>query len=105
MSESPVVVHVHIHLDGVLAPVLAQLDRMEAKMATEAEILNQLSAKFDSFVSDVNAALAALQAERDQLGPDGQAAVDRLTAAVDAAQAAVGDADGDGVPAPAEPVL
>ena len=43
-------------------------------------------------------ALAILVAERDNLGAEGQAALDELTAKVEAFDAEVGDADGSDTP-------
>jgi uncharacterized coiled-coil protein SlyX len=86
-----------------LTAVLARLDQLEATMANEAEQLNALSAKIDDVISDVRAALAILTAERDNLGTEGQVALDALTAKVDAFDAEVGDADGSDVPPPVEP--
>lgn len=98
-ASTPIEIHVHIH---GLVDHTAQLNRMESLMATEAELIAALNQKFNGFVDDVRARLVQLEAERDQLGPDGQAALDALTAAVDAAAAEVGDANGDGTPAPAD---
>lgn len=67
-------------------------------MATEAEQITALTTKVDDLVADVRAALAALEADRNNLGADGQAALDTLTAKVDAFDAEVGDADGSGTP-------
>lgn len=86
---------VHIHIDG-FGDITDRMIRMEQLMATEAEQINTLTAKVDDLVADVRAALAALVAERDNLGPEGQAALDTLTAKVDAFDAEVGDADGSG---------
>jgi len=80
----------------VVPPILTAL---EAHMATEAELLTALTDKVDDLVDDVRAALATLAADRDKLGPDGQAAFDTLNAKVDAFDAEIGDADGsDGTP-------
>lgn len=87
--------------NGVLAAftlILNTLVRMEEKMATEAEQLNALSATIDDLIADVRAALAVLVADRDNLGPDGQAALDALVAKVAAFDAEVGDADGSDTP-------
>ena len=80
--------------------ILNTLNRMEAHMANEAEQITALSAKVDDVISDVRAALAILTAERDNLGAEGQAALDALSAKVDAFDAEVGDADGSDVVAP-----
>jgi len=80
--------------------ILNTLNRMEAHMANEAEQITALSAKVDDVISDVRAALAILTAERDNLGAEGQAALDALSAKVDAFDAEVGDADGSDAVAP-----
>lgn len=90
---------IHIHLHG-LVDHTPQLDRMEARMATEAEQITAMSAKVDDLVSDVRAALDILRAERDNLGEAGQAAFDALSAKVEAFDAEVGDADGSDEPEP-----
>lgn len=69
---------------------------LEHFMTAEADAINALSAKFDLLIADVEAALAAIAADPGTLGPEGQAALDALTAKVDALGAEVGDADGDG---------
>lgn len=80
--------------------IINHLNHLESMMATEAEQLNALSAKFDDLVADVRAALAALVAQRDNLSVEGQAALDALVAKVDAFDAEVGDADGSDTPPP-----
>jgi hypothetical protein len=84
-------------IDGI-PDYSAQLDRLEALMANEAEQLGALSTKLDDLIGDVRAALDILRAERDNLGVDGQAALDALTAKVDAFDAEIGDADGSDTP-------
>jgi len=79
-------------------PVFTRLNALEDHMATEAEQITALTAKVDDVVADVRAALAILVAERDNLGPDGQAALDALTAKVEAFDTEVGDADGSDTP-------
>lgn len=58
-------------------------------MATEAEALNELSVKVDDLIADVRAALAVISGPDNTLGPDGQAALDALSAKVDAFDAEV----------------
>lgn len=87
----------------VAAGLAAALTPLEEAMATEAEQLNALSVKVDDLIADVRAALAALEADRDNLGPDGQAALDSLTAKLAAFDAEVGDADGSDAPEPETP--
>jgi hypothetical protein len=79
---------------AINGPVLVALTTLEEHMANEAEQITALTAKVDDVIADVRAALAILVAERDNLGPDGQAALDALSAKVDAFDAEVGDADG-----------
>lgn len=94
--------HIHVHLDG-LVELAASVQRMENTMANEAEQINTLSGKVDDLIADVRALVGILTADRENLGPDGQAALDALSAKVDAFDAEVGDADGSDTP-PAEPV-
>jgi hypothetical protein len=75
-----------------------EIHNLEVLMATEAEQIAALDAKVTDLIADVRAALAVLTADRDNLGPDGQAALDALTAKVDAFDAEVGDADGSDTP-------
>lgn len=96
----------HCDTNGTLAAftiILNALTRMEEAMATEAEQINALSAKVDDLIADVRAALAALEADRDNLGEAGQAALDALSDKLAAFDAEVGDADGSDTPEP-EPV-
>lgn len=86
--------------DWAQAPT--RIARMEQHMATAAEQINALTAKVDDLVNDVRAALSPLGAERENLTADGQAALDTLTAKVDAFDVEVGDADGSDSP-PTEP--
>lgn len=81
-----------------------EINHLEELMATESDQILALDAKVTDLIADVRAALAALAADRDNLGPDGQAALDALTAKVDAFDAEVGDADGSDTP-PAEPIV
>jgi uncharacterized coiled-coil protein SlyX len=72
------------------------LTRLEHDMATAAEQLDTLSAKFDDMAADVRAVFE----ERKNLSEDGQAALDRLAAKVNAFDTEVGDADGSDNPPP-----
>jgi hypothetical protein len=99
----------HFHITGpstedIEAAVRAVLTPLlEEHTMSEAELIGALDAKVTDLIADVRAALAALAADRDNLGPDGQAALDTLTAKVDAFDAEVGDGDGsDTPPAPVE---
>lgn len=91
--------HIHLHVENSdLAPVVAQLNRMETRMTAESDAIDAVTAKVDDLVADVRAALAILTTERDSLGAEGQAALDTLNAKVDAFDAEVGDADGSDTP-------
>lgn len=103
--------------------ILTRLDALEATVATAAEqitILNDKLAAQATVITDVAAdvaalleAVAVLQAERENLTPTGQAALDQAMASADAVTAAlqtldtqVGDQDGsDTPPPPPEPVV
>ena len=89
-------IHIHVHLDA-LADLATQVTTIKELVMTEADAINALSAKFDAFASDVRALIAAAATVRDQLGPDGVAALDSLTAKLEALDTEVGDVDGDGV--------
>lgn len=92
----PVVHDLLADLHNTLQSMQRRLVRMEHRqmtdsntLGTEAEQINQLSTNFDAFVADVNADLEILKASRDQLGPEGQAALDSLSSKLAAADAAV----------------
>jgi hypothetical protein len=89
---------ININIPG-LDIVLAQLQRMENLMVREAEVLDTILGKVNDVFADVRALLAA---ERAQMSDEGQAKADELTAAIDAFDAEIGDADGSDVPPPAE---
>lgn len=90
-----------------------RIAHLEELMATAAEQITALSTKVDGIsavVTDVHAdfsaLVAALQADRENLSPSGQAALDAANAKLDQAAAnladldvAVGDADGSDTPA------
>lgn len=101
MAIQDINVHVHVHCGGHVDHT-EQLDRMEQLMTTEAEQITAVGAKVDDLIDDVRAALAALEADRDNLGPDGQAALDTLAGKVEAFDAEVGDANGSDEP-PVDP--
>ena len=65
-------------------------------MASATEQLNTLSTKVDDLTSDVRAALAVIN--QDELSESAQAALDSLTAKIDAFDTEVGDADGSDTP-------
>lgn len=95
-----------------------RIRHLEAAMATAAEQINTLAGKVDGIsavVTDVHAdfsaLVAAMQADRENLSPTGQAALDAANTKLDEAGAkladldvAVGDADGSDTP-PAEPTV
>src|SRR5678815_790697 len=85
------------------APILKDLHDIKTElrkqgrlMATATEQLTALSAKVDDLVADVRAALAVING--DTLSTEAQAALDGVTAKVDAFDAEVGDADGSDTP-------
>jgi hypothetical protein len=82
--------------------ILTKLERLEHLMATAAEQIDALSAKIDDIAADFTALVAAMNAERENLTPTGQAALDAANTKADALDAAVGDADGSDTP-PVEP--
>lgn len=92
------------YLRGLLGTdqLITKLNTMEDKVATAAEQIQSLSTRFDDFAADVRAALDTLTAERENLTPSGQAALDELSQKLDAADTSVGDADGSDAP-PVEP--
>lgn len=74
--------------------------RMETRMATAAEQIDALTARFDDLVADVRVVVA----ERENLTPAGQAAADRLASKLSSFDSEIGDADGSDTPAePVEP--
>lgn len=73
-------------------------------MSVESD-LAALSATVTEFNEDIAAKVAALEAAQGEFTPAGQAAFDALKATVDAGVAAVGDADADGNPPSAPPVV
>lgn len=83
-------IHIHLHTPDYTI----RFDRLEQLMASEVDAINALSAKVDTLIADVRAALAVVSA--GQLSPEGQAAVDSLNAKLDAFGAEVGDANADG---------
>lgn len=87
-----------------ISAVLTRLDLMEDRiMTTQADAFAALSARIDDIKADFTALLAQLAAERENLTPAGQTALDELTAKVDALDVAVGDADGSDTPPAVEP--
>ena len=71
-------------------------------MSVESD-LAALTATVTEFNEDIAAKVAALEAAQGEFTVEGQAAFDALKAAVEAGVTFVGDADGDGNPAPAAP--
>jgi hypothetical protein len=87
-----------------LTPITSRLAALEALMATAAEQLNTLTAAVQDVHADFTALIETLNAERENLTPTGQAALDQASASVAALDAAVGDADGSDTPPPPPPV-
>lgn len=79
-----------------------RITNLEELMANATAQLNELKATFSDFSADVDAKLDQLLAAQGELQPDAQAVFDEIKAAVQAADAKVGDADGSDVP-PADP--
>jgi hypothetical protein len=99
--SGPVTIHVHGPTATEIRHILTeQLLPLKELIMTEAEAIGALDAKVTDLIADVRAAIAALEAERDELGPAGQAALDTLTAKVAAFDAEIGDADGSDTPPP-----
>jgi hypothetical protein len=98
--------------------ILTKVTNLEASMATAAEQINTLSNKVDGLttvttdiLADFRAFRDAMNAERENLTADGQAALDAANAKADAAatklgelDVEVGDADGSDTPPEPEPV-
>jgi hypothetical protein len=102
-------IHVHVHLPpGVdYAP---RFDALEALLMALIDDLNTLQADFDGYKADVAAKLNQLGVQITDLqtqiangDPAAVQAVANLKADLDAARQDLGDADGDGTPAPVEP--
>lgn len=101
---------------AAIGRIESKIDTLGALMATAAEQINTLSTKVDGLsavVADVHAdftaLLNAMNAERENLTADGQAALDAANAKLDATaqqladlDVAVGDGDGSDTP-PVEP--
>jgi hypothetical protein len=97
--------------------ILSKLTTLETLVATAAEQINALTARVQAqgaLLTDVAADFAAfkdaMEAERENLTPNGQAALDGANAALDAVatglsnlDVAVGDADGSDTPPPPTP--
>jgi uncharacterized protein with PIN domain len=81
---------------GAHKRILSALHRMENSMATATEQLTTLNSKVDDLIGDVRAALAVIN--NDELSEPAQAALDSLTAKVEAFDGEVGDADGSDTP-------
>jgi len=94
IASATITVYVTIGADA------ARVTALEETIMTIEESVDGVRAEFDSFKSDVTAKLEQLQAAVDANDPAAvQAKLDELLADVQGAHAAVGDADGDGVPA------
>lgn len=87
-----------LELMASLQVVPLQLERLEKKMATAKDQINELSAKVDDLAADVRAG-------RGNLDPEAQEALTALTDKVKALDEEVGDADGsDTAQTPEAPV-
>lgn len=69
-------------------------------MATAAEQIDLLSAKIDDIAGDFRAFADAINTERENLTPAGQAALDAANAKLDAFDVEVGEHDGQPTPPP-----
>ena len=85
-----------------LTPITSRLAALEALMATAAEQLNTLTAAVQDVHADFTALLESLSAERENLTPAGQAALDQASASLAALDEAVGEHTD--VPPPPPPV-
>src|SRR5688500_5907047 len=65
-----------------LTAVLTKLTHLEELVATAAEQITALSAKVDDIAADFSALVTALNAERENLTPAGQAALDAANAKI-----------------------
>lgn len=77
------------------------IDQLEAAMTSITDQLTGLKNQFADFASDVNARLQQLADAQGTFSPDAQVIFDDFKAAVAAADASVGDADGSDTPPPA----
>jgi hypothetical protein len=83
---------------AALVLILTKLQSMEDAMATAAEQLTELAGKIDDVAADFAAFRDAMLAERENLTPSGQAALDSAVAKLAALDTEVGDADGSDTP-------
>lgn len=90
-------------LETIVATAAEQITALTARVEAQGVVLNDVAADFAAFKT-------AMEAERENLTPAGQAALDAANAALDgvaaslgALDAAVGDADGSDTP-PEPPV-
>lgn len=90
----------HLLTAATLAGIGWLAYRTEKLMATAAEQIDALTAKVDDLAADVRVVVA----ERENLSPAGQAAVDRLNAKLTDLDTEVGDADGSDSAVPEQPV-
>jgi hypothetical protein len=91
-------IHIHIH-DGADEDRVVAIEERVLSVETD---LTALTASVTEFNEDIAAKVAALEAAQGEFTVEGQAAFDALKAAVESGVVAVGDADGDGTPAPVE---
>ncbi len=117
MSGGPVGCHcepIPVVVTVDLTAVLTRLDHLEALMATAAEQITALADKISAqgavivdIAADFRALREAMQAERENLTPAGQAALDEANTQADAVSARLAEldtevGDGDGSDTPAE---
>jgi multidrug resistance efflux pump len=109
VAQEDINIHVHVHLPpGV--DYTPRFDALEAKLVTLTDDLAALKTDFDGYKADVAAKLDQLAAQITDLqtqiangDPAAAQTVADIKADLDAARAELGDADGDGTPAPVEP--
>jgi hypothetical protein len=89
---------------GLVRETHAKVLEIGAQMATAAEQINALGVKIDDIAADFEALRDAMEAERENLSPSGQAALDAASQKLDALDTSVGDADGSDTPPEPEPV-
>ncbi len=82
--------------------LLDRIEKLESIMATAREQLDAVSAKVDTLVGDVRAELDILRQQQGNLDAEGQGALDRLSAKIDAFDAEVKAPAGGATPPPSD---
>jgi hypothetical protein len=95
-------IHIHVHITNEPPGLDARVTALEERMDQVALELAALQTQVEEWVEDIAARIDALEEAQGTFTPEGAAAFNALKAAVEAGIATVGDADGDGNPAPAE---